>query len=256
MSPAERFARLPDLLAADTELRRRGRWLAVDCRIDIGAEPFHLAIRDGELAGLAHLGATDLREDQRERLLVEVVRQGRVLSEPAEHQQEAAAEALHELALGGAVARLNAEDESGQAAVRRLGGVTLRIEVLGARREARIEVVVQDTGIGIPANKLAQIFGAFSQGDTSTTRRYGGTGLGLAISRRLAELMGGRMWGESPGLNHGATFSFTIRAPAGLKLYRQHGTPAEVRELPVAYMDGRYRVDLTPDLASYWLMLK
>ena len=52
MSPAERFARLPDLLAADTDLRRRGRWLDVDCRIDIGAEPFHLAIRHGSLATL------------------------------------------------------------------------------------------------------------------------------------------------------------------------------------------------------------
>jgi hypothetical protein len=52
MSPAERFARLPDLLAADTELCRRGRWLAVDCRIEIGAEPFHLMIREGELAAL------------------------------------------------------------------------------------------------------------------------------------------------------------------------------------------------------------
>ena len=52
MSPAERFARLPDLLAADTDLRRRGRWLDVDCRIDIGAEPFHLAIRQGGLATL------------------------------------------------------------------------------------------------------------------------------------------------------------------------------------------------------------
>jgi hypothetical protein len=52
MSPADRFARLPDLLAVDTDLRRRGRWLDVDCRIDIGAEPFHLAIRKGELANV------------------------------------------------------------------------------------------------------------------------------------------------------------------------------------------------------------
>ena len=50
MNPAERFARLTDLLAADSDLRRRGRWLDVDCRIDIGAEPFHLAIRQGALA--------------------------------------------------------------------------------------------------------------------------------------------------------------------------------------------------------------
>jgi hypothetical protein len=52
MSPADRFARLPDLLAADTDLRRRGQWLSVDCRIDIGSEPFYLTIRDGELSDL------------------------------------------------------------------------------------------------------------------------------------------------------------------------------------------------------------
>ena len=52
MSPADRFARLPDLLAADLDLIRRGRWLDVDCRIDIGSEPFFLVIRDGALASL------------------------------------------------------------------------------------------------------------------------------------------------------------------------------------------------------------
>ena len=52
MTAADRFARLPDLLAADTELRRRGRWLTTDCRIDIGTEPFHLGIREGGLAML------------------------------------------------------------------------------------------------------------------------------------------------------------------------------------------------------------
>jgi hypothetical protein len=52
MSPADRFARLPALLEADDDLRRRGRWLACDCRIDIGAEPFFLAIRDGVITRL------------------------------------------------------------------------------------------------------------------------------------------------------------------------------------------------------------
>ena len=52
MSPADRFARLPALLEADDDLRRRGHWLACDCRIDIGAEPFFLSIRDGALASL------------------------------------------------------------------------------------------------------------------------------------------------------------------------------------------------------------
>ncbi|MBI3195964.1 MAG: hypothetical protein HYZ40_00360 [Rhodospirillales bacterium] len=53
MSPAERFARLPELLAADPDLCRRGRWLNADCRIDIGAEPFYLTLREGALADLA-----------------------------------------------------------------------------------------------------------------------------------------------------------------------------------------------------------
>jgi hypothetical protein len=53
MSPAERFAQLPELLTADADLCRRGRWLDVDCRVDIGAEPFYLTLRGGALADLA-----------------------------------------------------------------------------------------------------------------------------------------------------------------------------------------------------------
>jgi PAS domain S-box-containing protein len=72
---------------------------------------------------------------------------------------------------------------------------------------------VADTGIGIPAGRIDQLFQSFTQVDASTTRKYGGSGLGLAISRRLAEMMGGRMWAESaPG--EGSTFHFTIRAGA------------------------------------------
>jgi hypothetical protein len=52
MTPADRFARLPYLLSADDDLRRRGRWLTVECRIDIGSEPFHLTLSDGALTSL------------------------------------------------------------------------------------------------------------------------------------------------------------------------------------------------------------
>jgi signal transduction histidine kinase len=73
-----------------------------------------------------------------------------------------------------------------------------------------IEITVQDTGIGIPADKLEQIFEPFMQVDSAFTRRYEGTGLGLAISRRLCALMGGTLTVRS-SLGVGSTF--TLRLP-------------------------------------------
>ncbi|MEG3894215.1 MULTISPECIES: response regulator [unclassified Microcoleus] len=65
---------------------------------------------------------------------------------------------------------------------------------LAGSRQYEIQFAVQDTGIGIPPDRIDRLFKAFSQVDASTTRHYGGTGLGLAISQRLSDLMGGKMW--------------------------------------------------------------
>lgn len=90
------------------------------------------------------------------------------------------------------------------------GEVFLYITIVGGTRERpELEFSVRDSGIGIPANKIDNLFSLFSQVDSSTTRKYGGTGLGLAISRKLVELMGGNIWVESE-VGVGSTFKFNI----------------------------------------------
>lgn len=73
-----------------------------------------------------------------------------------------------------------------------------------------LEVLVSDSGIGIPKDRQHMLFEAFSQVDASTTRKYGGTGLGLAICKRLVDAMGGQIWLESRE-GAGAVFGFVVR---------------------------------------------
>jgi signal transduction histidine kinase len=88
------------------------------------------------------------------------------------------------------------------------GGLTINFE----QQANKIAIRFEDTGIGIPPNKLDMIFEQFSQVDTSTTRKASGTGLGLPISRRLVELHGGRLWANSRGIP-GEGSVFTVELP-------------------------------------------
>jgi signal transduction histidine kinase/CheY-like chemotaxis protein len=91
------------------------------------------------------------------------------------------------------------------------GSVTVDVRSAAAGdSKVELQFSVSDTGIGIPADKIDDIFDAFAQADSGATRKFGGTGLGLAICRRLVELMDGRIWVESePG--SGSTFHFTTK---------------------------------------------
>ncbi|MGP8246861.1 MAG: response regulator [Bryobacteraceae bacterium] len=89
------------------------------------------------------------------------------------------------------------------------GHVLIAVECLALDGEASMRIQVEDTGIGIPADKIGSLFGKFVQLDSSTTRRHSGSGLGLAISKQLVELMGGSVGVEStPG--QGSRFWFAV----------------------------------------------
>ncbi len=116
----------------------------------------------------------------------------------------------------------------------------VRVHV-GVEREEDAQMLVrfavEDTGIGVPQDRLNRLFQAFSQIDASTTRQFGGTGLGLAIARQLVELMGGDI-GVTSRVGRGSTFWFRLPlGKAAPEAKARQLTPAELRQLRVLVVD-------------------
>jgi signal transduction histidine kinase/CheY-like chemotaxis protein len=121
------------------------------------------------------------------------------------------------------------------------GRVDMAVQVLDeSAGSMRLRFEVRDTGIGIAPEKLDTVFDAFTQADTSSTRRHGGSGLGLAIVRELAELMGGNVGVESrPGQGSRFWFDVTLRPSAE--------APATASEVPLQDGELSARVLLAED---------
>jgi signal transduction histidine kinase/DNA-binding response OmpR family regulator len=134
------------------------------------------------------------------------------------------------------------------------GEVAVRVSLMEeTENDVVLRFSVRDTGIGIPEDKLSQLFDKFTQVDASTTRKYGGTGLGLAISKQLAELMGGEIGVESKE-GKGSELWFTAhlgKQAAGVSAERL--PPANLRGVRVLVVDDNLtnREILTTRLASW-----
>ena len=122
----------------------------------------------------------------------------------------------------------------------------IALKVAPAIHDHALQFTVEDTGIGIPPDRLTHIFEAFGQADSSTTRRFGGTGLGTAIARELIELMDGQIWAKSRE-GSGTRFYFTIPAKTAEPQPRETmRTKAKDRGASPAFRRG-FRVLLVED---------
>ncbi len=117
------------------------------------------------------------------------------------------------------------------------GEVVLRVERQpDSGHSVWLRFAVSDTGVGIPEEKLADVFKSFTQVDASTARKYGGSGLGLAISKYLVERMGGRIWVESK-VGLGSTFYFTATFETPRKATKPASQPLDLKKLRTLIVD-------------------
>ena len=117
-----------------------------------------------------------------------------------------------------------------------------------------IHFAICDTGIGIPEDRIANLFESFTQADVSTARFFGGTGLGLAISKRLAELMGGALWVESEA-GYGSNFYFTVALkvePSPDQPYLFAEQPALQGKMMLIVDDNASSRNILRDQLLYW----
>jgi len=134
------------------------------------------------------------------------------------------------------------------------GEVAVRMKLLSRSENiVRARIEVADQGIGIPANKLDHIFEAFTQADTSTTRKYGGTGLGLAISSQLVAAMGAQLKVTSE-VGQGSVFSFDIDFPIGHTIFESPSLVNLAGVTVLAVDDNATNLRLLDKLLHKWGM--
>ncbi len=134
------------------------------------------------------------------------------------------------------------------------GTVTLRVKTEIGQSGQQLRVEVEDTGIGIPTEALDRLFKAFSQADSTTSRRFGGTGLGLSICKRLVELMGGEI-GVKSTAGKGSTFWFTLPLTAAERKSALVAPTSEA-DPAVSLIDGKHILIAEDNLINQKVALK
>jgi signal transduction histidine kinase/CheY-like chemotaxis protein/HPt (histidine-containing phosphotransfer) domain-containing protein len=134
------------------------------------------------------------------------------------------------------------------------GEVVVTASHVEGGRPGEVEFAVADTGIGIPPERLARIFNAFSQADAATARRFGGTGLGLAICKRIVERMGGELTVESE-LGRGSTFRFRAQFDVPGEAEQMISVPAAELN-PAAVPERRKRLLVADDSPESQFLIK